>query len=80
MKKGVMNYSITWNQDGKKHENIYFTKMDAVRNYLNIMVCDLDRRLEGDSAGISFLRIWEIYTDPTKQPEDITGRINKFLA
>ena len=80
MKKGVLNYSITWNQDGEKHEEIYFTKMDTVRRYLNIMVYDLDQRLDGNSTCINSLRVWEIYTAPTKQPEDITGRINKFLA
>lgn len=80
MKKGVLNYSITWNQDGQKREELCFNKKDTVYRYLDILFSDMDDRLTGKGSHISSLRILEIYTNPTKQPEDITGKVNKFLS
>lgn len=79
MKKGVMNYSITWNQDGEKHEEIYFTKLATIKNYIDLIFVDLEKRLNGKSAGISSLKVWEIYTEPTTPAKDITGKINAFI-
>ena len=79
MKKGVMNYSITWNQDGEKHEEIYFTKLATIKNYIDLIFADLDMRLNGKNAGISSLKVWEIYTEPTTPAKDITGKINAFI-
>lgn len=81
MKKGVMNYSITWNQDGEKHEEIIFTKIATVQRYIELLFLDVDTRLSGKSSGISSLTVWEIYTTtPTKPAKDITSAINRFLA
>ena len=81
MKKGVLNYSITWNQDGEKHEEIIFTKISTVQRYIDILFSDVDTRLSGKSSGISSLTVWEIYTTtPTKPAKNITSAINRFLA
>ena len=81
MKKGVLNYSITWNQDGEKHEEVIFTKIATVQRYIDLLFSDRDSRLSGKRSGISSLTVWEIYTTtPTKPAKDITGIINRFLA
>ena len=79
MKKGVMNYSITWNQDGEKHEEIHFTKLAAIKNYIDLIFSDVEMRLDGKSTGISSLKVWEIYTNPTTPAKDIPGKINAFI-
>ena len=72
MKKGVLNYSITWKENGEKREELYFTKFETVAAYIDI--------LREANQNISELRIWEIYRSTTKPAEDITGRVNRFLA
>lgn len=80
MKKGVLNYSITWNADGGKFENVILTKRAAIKRYISILDNCQEARLSGRQApGISALRVWEIYTNPEKPAQDITGRINRFL-
>lgn len=71
MKKGVLNYSITWKENGEQREEIIFTKFDTIAAYIDI--------LKHPDRNISSLRIWEVYKN-MKPAEDITGRINRFLA
>lgn len=79
MKRGVMNYSITWNQDGEKHEEIYFTKLATIKNYIDLIFEDLEMRINEKNAGISSLKVLEIYTNPKTPAKDITGKINEFI-
>lgn len=79
MKRGVMNYSITWNQDGEKHEEIHFSKLATIKNYIDLIYADVEMRLDEKSAGISSLKVFEIYTNPTTLAKDITGKINAFI-
>lgn len=72
MKKGVLNYSITWKENGEKREELYFTKFETVAAYIDI--------LREANQNISSLRIWEVYRNISKPAEDITGRVNRFLA
>lgn len=72
MKKGVLNYSITWKENGEKREELYFTKFETVAAYIDI--------LREANCNISSLRIWEVYRNISKPAEDITGRVNRFLA
>ena len=81
MKKGLLNYSITWKEDGANREECYFTKRSTVKRYIDLLDSDRDARLSGKHiAGISSLTVWEIYSRPDKPAQDITGAINKFLA
>lgn len=72
MKRGVINYSVTWQEDGSEHEEIYFSKFNAVARYMEIiMECNYY---------VSCLRIWEIYRSLNRPMADITDRVNRFLA
>lgn len=71
MKRGVLNYSITWKENGEKREELYFTKFATVAAYIDI--------LREANHNISGLRIWEVYQNINKPAEDITGRVNRFL-
>lgn len=67
MKKGVLNYSITWNADGGRFEEVILTKRAAIKKYISILDHCQEARLSGQQApGISELRVWEIYTNPEK--------------
>lgn len=68
MKRGVLNYSMTWEQDGEKHEEIFPCKLSAIKAYLN-KPCSHDN--------ISSLRLWETYK--SGKVEDITWKVNSFL-
>lgn len=72
MKKGVLNYSLTWKENGEKREELYFTKFETVAAYIDM--------LRAANRNISSLRIWEVYRNISKPAEDITGRVNRFLA
>lgn len=76
MKKGVLNYSITFKADGGKFEEVILTKRDTIKRY--IFILDYAAKA-GEYNGISELRVWEIYTNPEKPAQDITSRINRFL-
>lgn len=68
MKRGVLNYSMTWKQDGEKREEIFPCKLSAIKAYLNkLYSCD----------NISSLRLWEIYK--SGRIENITWKVNSFL-
>ena len=70
MKKGVLNYSITWTEDGIFHEEVFYTKLETVREYLNM--------LSQTGRGISSLKVWE-RPKAFIPDRDITSRINEFL-
>ena len=75
MKRGVLNYSLTWRQDGEKFEELFFNKMSAVKTYIDTITRNWDRPFHDD--GISELRLFEICE--SGKVEDITGKVNKFL-
>lgn len=72
MKKGVLNYSMTWSQSGENHEEIYFRKLDLIAAYTQMLTQD---NLIGK---ISALRLLEI-PRADKPAKDITGSVNRFL-
>lgn len=72
MKRGVLNYSITWKENGEKREELYFSKLSTIAAYIDM--------LRAADRNISSLRIWEVYRNISKPAEDITGRVNRFLA
>lgn len=71
MKRGILNYSLTYNEDNNSKEEIFFSKLDMITAYIHILT-DEPRR------NISSLRVWEV-PKAIKPAEDITGRINRFL-
>lgn len=71
MKRGILNYSITWKENGEKREELYCSKLYTIAAYIDM--------LRAANRNISELRIWEIYRSITKPAEDITGRVNRFL-
>lgn len=71
MKRGVLNYSVKWNENGRQNENIYFSKFETVAAYIDL--------LRQPERKISVLTVYEIPRDFTKPAENITGRINKFI-
>ena len=71
MKRGVLNYSITWNENDRQNENIYFSKFETIAAYIDL--------LRQPERQISSLTVYEIPRDFTKPAENITGRINKFI-
>lgn len=75
MKRGVLNYSITWRENGERREELFFNKMSAVKTYIDIITRNWDRPFHDD--GISGLRLLEICK--SGKVEDITSRVNSFL-
>lgn len=75
MKRGVLNYSITWRENGEKREELYFGKIHAVKAYLDMLTRHWGRPFHDD--GISELKFLEIYK--SGKVEDITEKVNKFL-
>lgn len=71
--KKYNNFCVTWMEDGQKNETVTFSKMDAIREYINLLYAHADcgRR-------ISSLRIFGV-TRRNFELEDITGIVNKFL-
>ena len=70
--KKYNNFCITWNEDGQKKEVILFSKMDAIKEYINILCVPYYER------NISSLKIIGI-TRNKFIPEDITNVVNRFL-
>ena len=70
MKKGVMNYSLTWMEYGNNQEAIIFSKKEAVKMYIDLL---------SSHGNISSLKFWECYTT-MKPAKDITTAVNRFLA
>ena len=75
MKRGVLNYSMTWEQDGEKREELFFNKMSAIKTYIDTLTRNWGRPFHDD--GISELRLLEIYK--SGKVEDITWKVNSFL-
>ena len=69
MKKGVLNYSITWVEYGNDQEMIFFSKKEAVKTYVDLLSAN---------RNISNLKFWECYAT-TKPTKDITTAVNRFL-
>lgn len=69
MKKGILNYSITWVEYGNDQEMIFFSKKEAVKTYVDLLSAN---------RNISNLKFWECYTT-TKPAKDITTAVNRFL-
>ena len=70
--KKYNNFCITWTEGGTAHETIIFSKMDAIREYINILCVPYHER------NISSLKIIGI-TRNKFIPEDITNVVNRFL-
>lgn len=84
MKKGVINYSITYKKQDKSGnykqiEEVYFLKKTALLRYLNILDGENVFPHFGENS-ICELKIWEIYRSNTKPAENITAKVNKFLT
>lgn len=69
MKKGILNYSLTWIEYGNDQEMIFFSKKEAVKTYVDLL---------SSHRNISSLKFWECYAT-TKPAKDITTAVNKFL-
>ena len=74
MKKGVMNYSLTWMENDEEHEQLFCTKAGAIRAYIVLMYAHIE-----EGRNISSLKFWECYTT-MKPAKDITTAVNRFLA
>lgn len=72
--KKYNNFCITWTEDGADHEKVIFSKMDAIREYINLLFAHVDCGRNISSLQISGVRVRGGYA-----LEDITGSVNKFL-
>lgn len=68
--KKYNNYCVVWKEDSAKREEIIFTKITAIKTYIDLLLSGRD---------ISELRIIGI-TKRDFKTEDITSAINKFLG
>lgn len=75
MKRGVLNYSMTWEQNGEKREELFFNKMSTLKAYIDILTGSWNKPYSCDN--VSSLRLWEIYK--SGKVEDITWKVNSFL-
>ena len=67
--KRPLNYCIVWNEDGRRREEIIFSKASTVVRYVELMQ-------EVFNMKISELTVLAMYEDKTK---DITADFNRFL-
>lgn len=72
--KKYNNFCITWMEDGQKNETVIFSKMDAIREYINLLFAHVDC-----GRDISSLKIFGV-TRRSFELEEITGTVNKFLS
>lgn len=75
MKRGVLNYSMTWKQNGEKREEIFPGKLCAIKAYVDILTGSWSKPYSCDN--VSLLRLWENYK--SGRIEDITWKVNSFL-
>lgn len=75
MKKGVMNYCMTWKQDDTNHEEIFFSKLSMIKAYVDMLTRNWNTGYQDD--GISSLTLLEMHRDGTSK--NITGKVNDFL-
>lgn len=68
--KAILNYCIAYHENGKDHDEIYFSKLSLVKAYIDLL---------GSRRDISSLKCyqWEGKKNPTRK--DITSAINLFL-
>lgn len=71
--KKYNNFCITWLEDGQKNETVIFSKMDAIREYINMLFVHVDC-----GRDISSLKIFGV-TRRSLELEEITGTVNRFL-
>ena len=71
--KKYNNFCITWTEGGADHEIVIFSKIYAIREYLNLLFAREDSGLD-----ISSLEIFGV-TRRRFELEDITGTVNRFL-
>lgn len=72
--KKYNNFCITWTEDGADHEKVMFSKMDAIREYINLLFAHVD-----SGRDISDLKILGARARGGYALEDITGTVNRFL-
>ena len=68
--KTYNNFCITYIEDGSKKEAIYFCKLDAIKAYISLLICE---------RNISSLKIFGI-TRKNFILEDMTSTVNRFLS
>ena len=74
----VLNYSITYIDNGKTQEELPITKLNAIERYIELLTnCKYSHIDKGIPSTISELKIYKI---TSKGAIDITGNVNKFLA
>lgn len=71
--KKYNNFCITWMEDGKRNETVIFSKMDAIREYINLLYAHVD-----ENRDISSLAIFGV-TRREYALENITESVNRFL-
>lgn len=71
--KKYNNFCITWTEDGRKNETVIFSKMDAIREYINLLFAHVD--CGRDISNLKFFGV----TRRNFELEEITGIVNKFL-
>lgn len=74
----ILNYSITYIDNGKPQEELPITKLDAIERYIELLANHKYSHIDnGIPSTISDLKIYKITTNGAI---DITGNVNKFLA
>lgn len=74
----VLNYAITYIDNGKPHEELPITKLRAIERYIELLSdCKYSHIDKGIPTTISELKIFKI---TEKEAIDITETVNKFLA
>ena len=74
----VLNYSITYIDNGKPHEELQITKLQAIECYIELLSnCKYSHIDKGIPSTISALKIYKI---TEKESIDITESVNRFLA
>lgn len=74
----VLNYSITYNDNGKPQEELPITKLHAIQRYIELLTNYKYSHIEnGSPSNISDLKIFKV---TTKEAIEITANVNKFLA
>lgn len=68
--KTIVNYGMTYYEDGTKKDRLFFSKMSLIRAYLNI----LDSR-----RNVSFLQCYQWEGKRNPKLVYITDSINRFL-
>lgn len=74
----ILNYSITYIDNGKPQEELPITKLAAIERYIELLTNHKYSHIDkGIPSTISELKIYKV---TTKGAINITGNVNKFLA